>query len=117
MNSSTEPVTCNNVMELDLDEVRVRLFELVEKHDLSLTLDTELYVRLLGEYAGLYQYVSEIYVYLIARVRAFTEAKNIFKKIKAQDRRDCLEHILKVIKFNYDSLSRKVTILSQEDRE
>ena len=116
MESNTEIVTCENVLSLDLDTVRTRLFSLIEKHDKSVVLDTELYVRLLGEYAGLYQYVSEIYVYLIARTRAFTEARNTVKKIHAQDRRDCLEAILKVIKFNYDSLSRKVTVMSEEDK-
>ena len=116
MTSNTEPVTCENVLDLELDDVRTRLFSIIEKHDGSIILDTDLYVRLLGEYAGIYQYISEIYVYLIARTRAFTEAKNIVKKIRAQDRRDCLEHILKVIKFNYDSLSRKITILSEEDK-
>ncbi len=116
MDSNTEIVSCENVMTLDLDTVRMSLFGMIEKHDKSLVLDTELYIRLLGEYAGLYQYVSEIYVYLIARTRAFTEARNTVKKIQAQDRRDCLEHILKVIKFNYDSLSRKVTVMSEEDK-
>lgn len=116
MESNIEPVTCENVMELELDDVRTRLFGLIERHDKSVILDPELYVRLLGEYAGIYQYMSEIYVYLIARTRAFAEAKNVVKKIRAQDRRDCLEHILKVVKFEYDSLSRKVTILSEEDK-
>jgi len=101
-------------MDLSLDEVRVSLFGLIERHDGSVVLDPQLYVRLLGEYAALYQYMSEVYVYLIARVRAYTEARNTVKKIAAQDRRDCLEHILKVIKFQYDSLSRKVTVMSEE---
>ena len=35
-------------------------------------------------------------------------------KIKAMDRRDCLEQVLKVIKFEYDGLSRKTTVLSLE---
>jgi len=89
---------------------------MVEAHNEHVALDSDLYVRLLGDYAGIYQYVSEIYVYLIARTRAFTEAKNPMGKIKAMDRRDCLEQVLKVVKFNYDSLSRKVTILSEEDK-
>lgn len=116
MESSTDPVTCENVMSLDLDEVRTRLFGMIEKHDKSVIFDTELYIRLLGEYASIYQYMSEIYVYLIARTRAFAEAKNTLKKIQAQDRRDCLEHILKVVKMNYDSLSRKITVMSEEDK-
>lgn len=114
MSLSTDPVTCDNVMLLSLDEVRVRLFGLIERHDKSLILDQPLYVRLLGEYAGLYQYMSEIYVYLIARVRAYTEARNTLQKIAAQDRRDCLEHVLKVVKMNYDALSRKVTVMQAE---
>ena len=110
-----DPVTCENVMGLTLDEVRVRLFAMVERHDGSVLLDPPLYVRLLGDYAALYQYVSELYVYLLCRARAFSEAKNVMGRMKAMDRRDCVEQVLKVIKFEYDSLSRKVTVMDGED--
>ncbi len=116
MNSNIEPVTCENVMSLSLDEVRTRLFGMVEAHNEYVTLDPVLYVRLLGDYAGMYQYVSEIYVYLIARTRAYSEAKNTMKKIQAMDRRDCIEQIQKVLKLNYESLSRKITVMSEEDK-
>lgn len=108
-------LSTDNVMDLSLDEIRKICFELVPTHENSLQIDLGEYTRLLGEYPAIYQYLSEIYVYLIARVRAFTEAKNPLKKIQAMDRRDCLEQILKVVKFQYDGLSRKATVLSMEN--
>lgn len=101
-------------MDLSLDEIRDICFGSIPTHDKSLTIDTEKYVQLLGQYPALYQYFSEIYVYLIARTRAFSEARNVAGKIRAMDRRDCLEQILKVIKFEYDGLSRKTTVLTLE---
>lgn len=110
-------LSTSNVMDLSLDEIRDICFGLVPTHDKSLTIDVEEYTRLLGQYPALYQYFSEIYVYLIARVRSFSEAKNTLGKIKAMDRRDCLEQVLKVIKFEYDGLSRKTTVLTLEGND
>ena len=107
-------LSTNNVMDLSLDEIRDICFGSIPTHEKSLVIDHEEYTRLLGVYPALYQYFSEIYVYLIARTRAFAEAKNTVGKIKAMDRRDCLEQILKVIKFEYDGLSRKTTVLTLE---
>lgn len=107
-------LTTKNVMELSLDEIRDICFGSIPTHEKSLVVDSERYAQLLGQYPALYQYFSEIYVYLIARTRAFSEAHNITDKIKAMDRRDCLEQVLKVIKFEYDGLSRKTTVLTLE---
>lgn len=101
-------------MDLSLDEIRKICFSLVPTHEDKLFLDRDEYVALLGRYPAIYQYLSEIYVYLIARVRAYSEAKNSLKKMQAMDRRDCLEQILKVVKFQYDGLSRKTTVLAME---
>lgn len=114
MMSSTDVLTTENVMDLSLDEIRVMCFSSIPTHEKSLTIDPQEYTRLLGLYPALYQYYSEIYTHLISCTRAFTEAKNVVGKIKAMDRRDCLEQVLKVIKFEYDGLSRKTTILSME---
>lgn len=107
-------LSTDNVMSLSLDEIRKICFELVPTHEQSVIFDQQEYLALLGQYPAVYQYLSEIYVYLIARVRAFSEAKNSLKKIQAMDRRDCLEQILKVVKFQYDGLSRKTTVFSME---
>ena len=107
----------DNVMDLSLDEIRDICFGSIPTHEKSLTIDPQRYVTLLGQYPALYQYFSEIYVYLIARTRAFSEAKNVVGKMKAMDRRDCLEQVLKVIKFEYDGLSRKTTVLSLESTD
>ena len=114
MPSNTDILNTSNVLDLSLDEIRDICFRSIPTHEKAVSLDPDKYVTLLGLYPALYQYFSEIYVYLIARTRAFSEAKNQLGKIKAMDRRDCLEQILKTIKFEYDGLSRKTTILSME---
>jgi len=112
--NTDDVLTTDNVMDLTLDQIRKICFGTIPTHEKSLTIDPQTYVTLLGQYPALYQYYSEIYVYLIARTRAYAEAKNVVGKIKAMDRRDCLEQVLKVIKFEYDGLSRKTTVLSLE---
>lgn len=112
-----EPITVNNVLAADFDHMRTYLFSLIRTHDKSLVLDRALYVELLGQYAALYQYVSELYAFMIGKVRHYGELRDTFRKMGAMDKRDCLEQVLKVVKFEYDSLSRKVTVLESEDQE
>jgi len=107
-----EPITTENVLRADYDEMSKYLFTLIRNHDKSLIIDRTLYVELMGEYSALYQYISEIYTFLIGKVRHFGELKDPFRKMQAMDKRDCLEQVLKCIKFQYDSLSRKATIIT-----
>jgi hypothetical protein len=104
-------------MSMDLDDIRMSLFSIIEPHSNIVTLDQGNYVRLMGEYAAIYQYVSEIYCHCLSRTRYFANRKEVESKVKAQDRRDMCEQVLKVIKFNYDALSRKITTLTMEDAE
>jgi len=119
MSSSTDGVaiTTANVMKVDPDSLRTGLFGMIETHGGLVNLDPPRYVRLLGEYAALYQYMSELYVYLVDRVRVYSQAGNAMGKLDAMNRRDCLEQILKAVKMQYDSLSRKITTLTMEDAE
>lgn len=112
-------LTAENITTCGFDEMREFVFALVKPHDTSVALDRELFVRLLGEYASVYQYLSELYTFMIGRVREAGELgkENAFRKAKLMDKRDCLEWALKACKFQYDSLSRKVTILCMEDSE
>lgn len=110
-----DTVTTVNISILSFDDVRTYLFSLLRSHEKSLFIDRTLYVELLGEYAAIYQYASELYVFMIGKVRQYAELKESFKKMQAMDKRDCIEQFLKAIKFQYESLSRKVSILSMED--
>lgn len=110
-----EPITTDNILTVSFDDMRRALFGMIRTHDKSPMLDRALYVELLGEYAAIYQYFSELYTFMIGQVRRFMELRDTFRKSQAMDKRDCLEHALKAVKFEYDALSRKVTILSGED--
>jgi hypothetical protein len=112
-----EAVTVKNVLSMSFEDVREFCFSSIHGHEDKVQLDPQLFVTRLGEYASLYQYFAELYAYLIGRVRAFTEARNVIAKLDAMDKRDCLELVLKTVKFQYDALSRKVTVLSEEDAE
>ena len=108
-------LTVQNIQDIDIEYASHYLFSLLRRHDKNTLLDRELFVELLGEYAALYQYASEMYAYMIGRVRTYQELKDNFRKMKAMDKRDMMECYLKAVKFEYDSLSRKVTVISQED--
>lgn len=110
-------ITTDNVLDLDFDEVRKTLFGLVPRHDADVALDRGRFVELLGTYASLYQYFSELYTFLIGEVRKSKELKNAWKTARVMDKRDCLEQLLSATKFEYEALSRKVTILSMEGNE
>lgn len=110
-------ITTENILTMDFDEMRKTLFSLLRTHDRSTFIDRTLFVELLGEYAALYQYYSELYTFLIGKVRHFGELRDTFRKMQAMDKRDCLEQVLKATKFEYESLSRKVTLLSGEGQE
>lgn len=112
-----EPVTTENVMSMDFGDMVKFCFSLVRGHEDRLTLEPEVFVSRLGEYAALYQYFSELYAFMIGKVREASELSDAWRKARAMDKRDCLEQVLKAIKFNYDALSRKTTILSMEERE
>jgi len=101
-------------MQKGLDEIRIALFSVLEPHAELIYLNNAEYVRLIGEYASLYQYASELYVHCISLVRSYSEQKELHLKAQAMDRRDMVEQYLKAIKFQYDALSRKVTVITNE---
>lgn len=108
-------ITVKNVREVEFDELREKLYLMVDLHVDYHSLDKARFVHLLGYYPSVYQYVSELYVTMIGLVRKATELKQPFLKQQYMDKRDLLEQVLKVTKFQYDSLSRKITILSSEE--
>jgi len=110
-----EPITVENIVSSSFEDVRTFCFSLIKSHDDNITLDKELFVRRLGEYSALYTYYAELYTLLIGKVREASELHDNFKKQRLMDKRDSLEYCLKACKFAYDSLSRKVTLLVDED--
>jgi hypothetical protein len=110
-------ITTENVLDVDFDAMRKELYGLVRSHDASLALDRQLYTSLLGEYPALYQYFSEVYTFLIGEVRKLKELHDPWRAARAMDKRDCLKELLTVVKFQYDGLSRKVTVLDMEGED
>lgn len=108
-------ITVNNLMSCGVDEVRKNLFGMIPTHESINAMSKDEFVSLLGLYPAIYQYVSEMYVYTVGLVRKYDRAKEFQNKSEAMSMRDMLEQILKSVKFEYDGLSRKVSVLSVEE--
>lgn len=109
-----QAVTTDNILDMDFDEMRAFCFGLIKGHEDKIVMDVEFMVTRLGEYPALFQYFSELYTFMVGKVREAQELRDTFRKMRYMDKRDCLEQVLKTIKFQYDALSRKVTVLDVE---
>lgn len=105
-------LTTKNLEEISLEDMRTHIFSMIDLHVDLISVDADKYAYLLGYYPALYNYVAELYTYQIAKVRDYVEISDKFRAAKARDRRDILEEALKSIKLQYESLSRKITLLS-----
>lgn len=101
-------------MDIDTEYLREYCFQMVELHVDYVSMDVEKFTYLLGYYAAIYNYFSELYTFLIGRVRAYKEAGNTFKASRTRDKKDILEQVQKSTKLQYDSLSRKITVMDVE---
>ena len=104
-------ITTDNIDSLRLEDLRKNIFQLINTHTDLMSMDREQFLFLIGYFPAIYNYVSELYTYQIAQVRTFTELNDRFATARARDKRDILEQALKSIKLQYESLSRKITIL------
>ena len=107
-------LTPKNVAEVNFEEMSEYCYSLIKQHVDYRSMDKEQFVHLLGYYPAMYQFLSELYTTMIGKVRTATELKQTFLKQQYMDKRDVLEQVLKVCKFQYDSLSRKITIFTSE---
>lgn len=104
-------INIENILDVTFDELRKYCFELYEVHVDYTSMDIDKFVYLLGYYPAIYNYISELYVFMINKVREQSATKG--SKLGAyRDKRDMLERVTKSIKFQYESLSRKVTLLT-----
>ena len=103
-------INVSNIEVLDFDTIRKTLFDMVKTHK-DLLYDKDIYIELLGYYPAIYSYMSELYVYMLNRVRLAPDKKALGQY---RVRRDMLEQLLKDIRLQYDSLSRKITVIRDE---
>ncbi|MHA1225295.1 MAG: hypothetical protein ACTSR2_01385 [Candidatus Hodarchaeales archaeon] len=102
-----EYIRVDNVLSVPFNEIRKKMFKLIKLH-YKLPVDKDLYYDLLGYYPALYNYLSEIYAFLVNHVRLNRG------DLEAMSKRDMFEQLLKDVKFQYDSLSRKITLVTEE---
>lgn len=105
-------ITIDNVLEIPYEDLHKYVFGLVEVHVDYLSIDQDKFTYLLGYYPAIYNYLSELYAFLINQVRVQMELNDKFTVARYRDKRDMLEQALKSVKFQYDSLSRKITLLA-----
>lgn len=107
-------ITTKNIDSISLEDMRSHIFAMIELHVDLTEINVEKYAYLLGYYPAMYNYVAELFTHQIARVRDYVEVSDKFRAARARDRRDILEEALKSIKLQYESLSRKITLLSPD---
>ena len=101
-------ITIDTVLVMDFDYVRQILYSYVSLHADIAPSDKDSIIELMGYYPSIYNWISELYVFMINRVRRDPKNKDYLS------RRDMLEQVLKDIRFQYDSLSRKITVMRDE---
>ncbi len=105
-------ITIDNVLLVTFDELHKHCFDMVEVHVDYLSIDADKFTYLLGYYPAIYNYISELFTFMIGQVRIQAQLGDKFKTSSYRDKRDLLEQVLKSLKFQYESLSRKITILT-----
>lgn len=105
-------VTTDNVTEIPTEDLRSFCFDMISLHVDITSMDSEKFVYLLGYYPAIYNYFAELYTFLIGEVRKSTELNDKFRTARLRDKRDILEETLKSTKLQYESISRKITVLS-----
>jgi hypothetical protein len=111
-------LTVANILQVTAEDLRVWCFSLVDSHVDYVEMDREKFLYLLGYYPAIYTSLAELHSFMINKVREAKRAESTPVKRdlvdERMDKRDILEEVLKAIKFQYDSLSRKITIYSGE---
>ena len=105
-------ISIKNIMDVESEVMRSEVFKMIEVHVDLMDLDMEKYTYLLGYYPAIYNYLSEMYTFMITKVREKMELNDRYETALARDKRDILDQALKSLKLQYDSLSRKITLLT-----
>lgn len=103
-------ITIDNIIEVPYSYANRSFYGMIELHVNMLSMDTDKFVYLLGYYAAIYTYFSELYTFCIGELRKQLKADNKSKASEARDKRDMMENLMKCAKLHYDSLSRKITV-------
>jgi hypothetical protein len=113
---NSKEVTTENVLQVDAEALRREMFKLIEQHVDYLDFNRDKFMFLLGYYPSIYSYVSELFTFMINKVREAKVGRLGGDVVAARmDKRDVLDQVLKAVKFQYDSLSRKITIITAEE--
>ena len=101
-------VNVDTLLILDYGYIVDQIFVRIKLHRDIDPADTAAIYELMGYYPAIYHWLSGMYVYMIDVARK--DARDTYKK----SLRDMLEQALRSCKFQYDALSRKVTVLRGE---
>ncbi len=107
-----EEITINNIVDIKFEDLHKYCYDMVDVHVDYMSMDEQKFIYLLGYYPAIYNYFSGLFTFMINQVRNQMEVGDKFRTARYRDKRDLLEQVLKSIKFQYDSLSRKVTLLA-----
>jgi len=101
-----------NPMENNVEELIVVVDSIIPVHvDLDLSSFDEV-DRLLALYPFIYQKLVRLFAIYMHTVRKHGREKTPVAS-KARDYRDAMEELLKVVKLQYEALSRRITVLQE----
>ena len=103
-------ITVDNIMKIPYDYINRSFYKMVHIHIDMTTMDDEKFVYMLGYYPAIYNYFSELYTFCIGQLRKNQKLDDKMRINEARDKRDLMENLMKDVKLQYDSLSRKITV-------
>ncbi len=96
--------------EYDIQELVTIIEAIIPVHATLEMADQDEIDNLLAIYPFLYQKLSRVYAYFCQMVRIAAGIKDKTYANKMRNYKDAMEQLLKAIKLQYDSLSRRITI-------
>lgn len=103
-------LTPDQILEYDAGYLADMLLSLLPVH-VGLSTDNYSDVDgLLSLYPYLYQKIVVLHSHMVHKVRVYSTKNTSSNLGKARDLRDTLEQILRTIKLQYDSISRRITL-------
>lgn len=105
-----EVLTPEGIFQYDTGYLADTLIEMMPTH-VHLTIDSFTDVdALLALYPYIYQKLVILHAHMVHKVRVYSRSGNQESLGKARDLRDTMEELLKVVKLQYESVSRRITL-------
>jgi hypothetical protein len=97
----------------DVDELIVIIESIIPVHVNLLITDYEEVDTLLAIYPYFFQKMARVYAYFSHKVRIASQNKKTVEASNMRNYRDAFEELMRAVRLQYESLSRRITVLSE----